>query len=442
MIEHRSLMNHSTWHSQYYEVTEADHSTQYAGFGFDASVLEIFPYLTKGAALHIINEAVKLDIIALKDYYVRHNITITFLPTQICQQFMEEKTETPSLRAIVAGGEKLDRFVKRGCRLYNNYGPTENTVVTTVYPVEKAHENIPIGKPVYNNRVFILDKNSSRLQPTGVPGELCISGDSLARGYLNQPELTAEKFKNDQCPMTNGRLYRTGDLARRLPDGNIEFLGRIDHQVKIRGFRIELAEIESHLRSLEGIKDAVVVERQDNTGHKYLCGYISTTAADADEIKKYLSEHLPSYMIPDHLVRVDEIPLTSSGKVNRNELPKPGFTAGKTYIAPRNELDEKLVRVWSEVLGIEGEMIGIDSNFFESGGNSIKLMTISTRLNQVLPTGIPVVKLFTYPTIRTLSNYLAGEQKEGILGEDRSEVITSRRDRIKQKRNLNRPGDV
>jgi tyrocidine synthetase-3 len=461
MIEHRSLVNQCTWHGGYYEVTEADHCTQYAGFGFDASVFEIFPYLTGGAALHIIHDAIKLDMLALKKYYVKHDITITFLPTQFCRQFMEEKTETPSLRAIITGGEKLGCFVKRSFRLYNNYGPTENTVVTTVYPVEKDHENIPIGRPVYNNRVFILDKDGFQLQPIGVPGELCISGHSLSRGYLNNPELTAEKFDHDlndfqdyqdekenyqkflrgsrgqffqKEPPGRRRLYRTGDLARWLPDGNIEFLGRIDQQVKIRGFRIELGEIENRLRRIKGIEEAVVIARMDTTGHKYLCGYVTGPLTDTQIVNQYLSKHLPSYMIPQHLVRLDKIPLTPGGKVNRKELPEPGFTAGETYSPPRNELDEKLVRVWSEVLGIEKEIIGIDSNFFELGGNSMKLMTINSRINQVLPADIPVVKLFTYPSIRVLSNYLAGEQKETVLGKDRSETLSSRRSKLKERK--------
>jgi acyl carrier protein len=195
-----------------------------------------------------------------------------------------------------------------------------------------------------------------------------------------------------------------------------------------------LGEIENRLRKIKGIEDAVVIARVDNTGHKYLCGYIIGSLTDTEIVKEYLSNHLPSYMIPDHLVRIDKIPLTSSGKVNRKELPKPGFTAGEAYTAPRNEIDEKLVRVWSEVLGIEKKIIGIDSNFFELGGNSIKLMTVNTRINQVLPTNIPVVKLFTYPTIRVLSNYLAGEQKKTVLGKDRSETLTSRRSKLKERK--------
>ncbi|WP_242862918.1 AMP-binding protein, partial [Clostridium botulinum] len=239
MVEHKSLINLCNYHNKKFNIKEEDKSTSYAEFSFDASVWEVFPYLIIGATIYIINENIKLDIIKLNKYYEKNNITISFLPTPICQQFME--VDNTSLRVILTGGDKLNNYKEKQISIINNYGPTEATVLTTSYHVKSKVNNIPIGKPMYNQRVYIL--NNKKVAPIGVSGELCISGDGLARGYLNNPELTSEKFVDN--PFEPGeRMYRTGDLAKWLPDGNIEFLGRIDNQVKIRGFRIELEEIE------------------------------------------------------------------------------------------------------------------------------------------------------------------------------------------------------
>ncbi|EPS56420.1 amino acid adenylation domain-containing protein, partial [Clostridium botulinum Af84] len=215
-------------------------------------------------------------------------------PTPICQQFME--VDNTSLRVILTGGDKLNNYKEKQISIINNYGPTEATVLTTSYNVKSKVNNIPIGKPMYNQRVYIL--NNKKVAPIGVSGELCISGDGLARGYLNNPELTSEKFVDN--PFEPGeRMYRTGDLARWLPDGNIEFLGRIDNQVKIRGFRIELEEIENRLLEYEGVKEAVVVAKEDKERSKYLCAYIvSNNKIDRNELKNYLLKDLPEYMIP------------------------------------------------------------------------------------------------------------------------------------------------
>ncbi|MBN3429370.1 non-ribosomal peptide synthetase, partial [Clostridium botulinum] len=257
MVEHKSLINLCNYHNKKFNIKEEDKSTSYAEFSFDASVWEVFPYLIIGATIYIINENIKLDIIKLNKYYEKNNITISFLPTPICQQFME--VDNTSLRVILTGGDKLNNYKEKQISIINNYGPTEATVLTTSYNVKSKVNNIPIGKPMYNQRVYIL--NNKKVAPIGVSGELCISGDGLARGYLNNPELTSEKFVDN--PFEPGeRMYRTGDLARWLPDGNIEFLGRIDNQVKIRGFRIELEEIENRLLEYEGVKEAVVVAKE------------------------------------------------------------------------------------------------------------------------------------------------------------------------------------
>ncbi|MBK3497453.1 amino acid adenylation domain-containing protein, partial [Viridibacillus sp. YIM B01967] len=231
MIEHQSVVNLSMWHIEYYQVTASDQATKYAGFGFDASVWEMFPYLLSGASLHVIDGELRLDMVKLNAYFEEHGISISFLPTQIAEQFMA--LDNQSLRYLLTGGDKLRRFHPQRYQLINNYGPTENTVVSTSLYIDRVFDNIPIGKPIANTEVFILDSDNT-LCPVGVKGELCVAGAGLARGYLNRPELTAEKFTAHPC-QPEKRMYRTGDQARWLPDGNIEFFGRSDDQVKIRG---------------------------------------------------------------------------------------------------------------------------------------------------------------------------------------------------------------
>jgi amino acid adenylation domain-containing protein len=459
MIEHRSLVNLCSWHNRYYQVKASDRAAQYARIGFDASVWEIFPYLVKGASVTIINPGIKTDIEMLNRYYETHDITIGFLPTQLCERFMQ--LENHSLRKLLTGGDRLRTFIKRDYELYNNYGPTENTVVNTSFPVNRDHTNIPIGRPVDNNRIYILDKNHLLLQPIGIPGELCIGGDGLARGYLNNPELTEKKFvravishsslviknfkravnghlsfvisspsklsPNDQCPMTNDRsykLYRTGDLVRWLPDANIEFLGRIDRQVKIRGFRIELGEIESRLLKYTAIKDAVVIARTGNDGDKYLCAYFVAGTIDITRLREFLSASLPDYMIPSYFLQMQHLPLTSSGKVNRKTLPEPVIKTGKNVVSPRDEIEKKLLDIWSEVLGRDAlpasqmhasqlhEAIGIDHHFFELGGHSLKAAIVISMIHKVFNVRLTLAQLFTRPTIRALAQSI----REAVTG--------------------------
>lgn len=398
-IEHRSLVNLAKWHNEFFAVTSQDRSTKFAGFGFDASVWEIFPYLIIGATLHVIGDDLKLNIEKLNDYYEQNQISISFLPTQFCEQFMG--LDNRSLRVLLTGGDKLKHYEPKNYRLVNNYGPTENTVVTTSFFIDKEnYDNIPIGKPIANVRTYILDKNN-QLQPIGVPGELCITGVGLAAGYLNQPELTSQKFVAN--PFEPGaRMYRTGDLVRWLPDGNIEFLGRIDHQVKIRGFRIELGEIENELIQHENIKEVVVIDRQDIGTDKYLCAYIVTDGElSVPELREYLAKKLPAYMIPSFFTFLDKLPLTPNGKIDRNMLPQPdrNADADEDYTAPRNEIEKILAGVWEEVLGIQ--KIGIHNNFFELGGNSLKAIQVVTKL--VTDYEISVTDIFKYPEISILA---------------------------------------
>ncbi|MFC2146434.1 amino acid adenylation domain-containing protein, partial [Acidobacteriota bacterium] len=401
MVEHRSLVNLCFWHNDNYSVTVDDRATKYAGFGFDASIWEVFPYLIIGAGVYIVPEEIKLDVKALNRYFEDNGITTSFLPTQMCEQFFTINNKT--LRLLLTGGDKLKSFVKRRYQLYNNYGPTENTVVATSFPVKEFNRNIPIGIPVANNQVYILDRNRNLL-PIGVPGELCVGGESVARGYMNNPRLTWQKFIENPYPppiplLQSPRLYCTGDLARWLDDGNIEFLGRIDYQVKVRGYRIELGEIENQLMHLDDIDDVVVIAREDSSGQKYLCAYIvAEKTVDILSIKKKLSKNLPGYMIPAYFMQLEQIPLNPNGKIDRGRLPGSQISGAAEYAAPGNEIERILAEVWSEVLGLDIEKVSIDDNFFEIGGDSIKSILMSGRLRK-RQLSINVNDFFSNPTI-------------------------------------------
>jgi hypothetical protein len=260
-----------------------------------------------------------------------------------------------------------------------------------------------------NTQVWIVDKNS-RLQPIGVPGELRIGGICLARGYLNRPELTAEKFNMFYTSNRSHIFYKTGDLARWLPDGNIELFGRIDTQVKIRGFRVELGEIESRLSTYNGIRDVAVAVGERENGDKYLCAYfVSDKEMDASELREYLSSTLPAYMIPSYFMRLDRIPLTSNGKVDRRNLPAPEVRATNRYEAPSTDLEKITAEAWMEVLNLD--KVGVNDNFFELGGNSFNVIRLNSKLNHLLNKEIPVVSMFEHVTIRSFVEYVNREEK-------------------------------
>jgi amino acid adenylation domain-containing protein/thioester reductase-like protein/non-ribosomal peptide synthase protein (TIGR01720 family) len=414
MVEHRPLVNLCFWHNDIFSITVDDRATKYAGFGFDASIWEVFPYLVIGAGVYIVPEEIKLDVKALDRYFEENVITIGFLPTQMCEQFFAVNNKT--LRFLLTGGDKLKSFVKRQYQIYNNYGPTENTVVATSFPVKEFNRNIPIGIPVANNQVYILDRNRNLL-PIGVPGELCVGGDGIARGYMNNPRLTCQKFIENPYPpprplMQSPRLYRTGDLARWLDDGNIQFLGRIDYQVKVRGYRIELGEIENQLMHLDHIVDVVVIAREDTLGQKYLCAYlVADKTVDILSVKKKLAKNLPEYMIPAYFMQIEQIPLNPNGKIDRGRLPEPQLAPAAEYAAPGNEIERVLAEVWSEVLGLDIEKVSIDDNFFEIGGDSIKSILMTGRL-QKRHFSINVNDFFSNPTIRQAAAHVQKIQRE------------------------------
>lgn len=427
LIEHKSLVNLVCWHLKQYSVTCADNSTKYAGFGFDASVWEIFPYLLSGGTLHIISDDLKLDMNRLGGYFEKNDITISFLPTQVCEQFFQVENKT--LTRVLTGGDKLKKFKKTRYCLYNNYGPTENTVVSTVFQVCEFKNNIPIGKPVQNTRVVITNLKNDKLQPVGVPGEMCISGAGLARGYLNREELTSEKFiKNNFYP--GEYMYKTGDMARWLPDGNIEFLGRLDSQVKIRGFRIELGEIETCLLKNGLIKEAIVVDREDSAGGKYLCAYVTAeTEIDVNILKEKLAVYLPDYMVPSFIIRIPRIPLNANGKTDKKALPEPSpnMLAINNFVPPETKTEIEVARVWADVLGFV--KIGVTDNFFEIGGNSLKAIQVVSKLSENY--AMTINDFFKHQTIKDQSGIISGNNnclKSRI--ETAKQLFASREDEI------------
>jgi amino acid adenylation domain-containing protein len=351
----------------------------------------------------------------------------------------------------LTGGDKLKNYKQKDYQLYNNYGPTENTVVSTSFCVTEASGNIPIGKPIFNTRIYIVNRYG-HLQPIGIPGELYIEGESLALGYLNNPELTTEKFIEPHTSMhpcnhatmhpntpsphsphlphsPYSPIYLTGDLARWLPDGNIEFLGRIDHQVKIRGFRIEPGEIENCLLKVGGVKDVVVLVQEEDSGDKYICAYfVSDGEYAAPVLQEYLSRELPDYMIPSYFVQIEKIPLTINGKIDRRALPGPELKVNESFTAPGNEIEKKLIVLWAEILARDEShvhqlqtSIGIDDNFFQLGGHSLKAMTLVSRMQKVFDVNVPLVEIFKMSRVKELAQYIKGKDKGAYISIESAE---------------------
>ncbi len=413
-VEHRGLDNLVSWHQGSYEVSHHDKAALLAGPAFDASVWEIWPYITCGAQICIPNKETILSSEHLITWLADKGVNITFLATPVAELVLQE--EMPGnlkLRYVLTGGDALHVYPDSSIpfKLINHYGPTENTVITTATEVPVAdvrQERMPtIGGPIANVKVYILDAHQ-QLVPVGVPGELYISGIAVARGYHNRPELSAEKFIQLDLDGSGARkLYRTGDLVRYLESGEIEFLGRIDTQVKIRGYRIELGEIETLIRLNEHVDDVVVIAREDELPEKYLCAYVVSAAHEKtgeQELRTYLKKHIPEYMIPSGFVFLDNIPLTSNGKVDRNALPRPEptFTDNELQMSSLQSATEEIVAAdWQKLLHLDG--IDCNRNFFDMGGHSLLATRAISQLNLLFDTELQIRDLFDNPTVRTLS---------------------------------------
>ncbi|HKV36205.1 MAG TPA: non-ribosomal peptide synthase/polyketide synthase [Pyrinomonadaceae bacterium] len=424
-IPHSGLANLVAWHQRAYGITSGDRATQLAGPAFDASVWELWPYLTSGASIYIPDEETRVSPFKLLQWLAENAITICFLPTPLAEAVIQE-TLPPSLslRAILTGGDVLHRRPPAALpfMLVNHYGPTENTVVTTRSLVTTDVDTAPpIGSPIANTQCFLLNKHL-RPVPVGVPGELFISGHGLARGYHDRPELTAEKFlPNPFSDNPGARLYRTGDLARYLPDGQIEFLGRLDYQVKVRGFRIELGEIESVLRTHPDIGEAVVVSWEDAPGNTRLAAYVvpSPKELTSGQLQSFLREKLPEYMVPAAFLSLSELPLTANGKIDRSALPSPAEFASQLPGASahtRTPIEELVAGIWCQVLGVAH--VGSHDNFFELGGHSLLATQVISRIRETLNVDVSLRSLFVAPTVAAL----AEEVEKGLRLEDRSQL--------------------
>ncbi|QIG97895.1 non-ribosomal peptide synthetase [Bradyrhizobium sp. 6(2017)] len=406
MVEHSAVNNLCAWHIRSFALSNADRTTKYARFSFDASVWEILPSLQAGAALHIVPQEIRLDLARLARYFDDAGITVSFLPTQICELFVQ--FDNRSLRLLLTGGDRLRRGGSGRYQLVNNYGPTESTVVATSGPVVAADGPISIGKPIANIRVYLVDK-ADRPVPIGVPGELCIAGAGLARGYLGDAVRTAEKFVAN--PFEPGeRLYRTGDVARWRPDGSIDYLGRTDGQVKIRGCRIEPREVETAILAHEAVRDAVVVAREDRKGDKQLSAYIAwRDAARLTDLRASLGQRLPNYMLPAFFVTLDEIPLNARGKVDLAALQPADGEAPTTGEAPRTSAESRLAAIWQQVL--DRQHVGIHDNFFAIGGDSLRATIMIAKANKAFGTAVALGAVFDRPTIARLAeDFAAGSE--------------------------------
>jgi amino acid adenylation domain-containing protein len=479
LVEHGQVVNTLTYRKEAYQMTVEAAALQLFSYVFDGFLTSFFTPIISGARVVLLAVGQTADVAAVGEVIMKNRVTHFISVPALYRAILEGLSgkDLAALQVITLAGDivsprlvELTKQKNKNIELAHEYGVTEAAVMSTLYRHQQRDNRITIGHPIGNTSIYIID-NNHHIQPIGIPGELCIGGAGVARGYLNNPELTAEKFKrsvishsslvivdlkrtvidhlsfvissysktsdrfsklitNDQCPMTNDRsfkLYRTGDSARWFPDGNIQFLGRIDHQVKIRGVRVELEEIEAQLLSHKKIKEAVVTVREDSTGNQYLCAYWvpspyrdaaspenedTAPLLSAADIREYLSGVLPAFLIPSYFVRLAEVPLSANGKADRKGLPEPEITAADQYVAPGDKIQKQLVKIWAEVLGTGESKIGIDDNFFELGGHSLLVTLLAQKIAQCFSVNIPFTEIFRKPIIRQLSLYIKEAEKE------------------------------
>jgi amino acid adenylation domain-containing protein len=443
LIQHQGLVNYCVAIIKQYGLQSSDRILQFSSLSFDIAVEELFPSWGSGASVILRSEAMLSSSLDLLQIIQQQHLTVLSLPTAYWHQWVNalvlaNQPLPETLRILIVGGEKVSPKTllawgqivgAERIRWFNTYGPTEATVVATVYEPEallapqEVTSDLPIGRPIANTEIYLLN---AQLQPVpiGVPGELYIGGDGLARGYLNHPDLSAQKFIPHPLSNKPGvRLYKTGDVARYLPDGNIQFLGRLDDQVKIRGFRIELGEIEAVLGQHPSVDETVVMVREDVPGNKRLVAYVVINASPVPSMQEllhhFLKQQLPEYMVPSALVLLETLPLTPNGKIDRRALPAPDMTRPEwsgTLVSPRTAVEEKLAEIWADVLGLQ--QVGIHDNFFELGGDSILSIQIIARANQA---GLKLTpkQLFQHQTIAELAEVAgtgqANQAEQGLV---------------------------
>jgi amino acid adenylation domain-containing protein len=421
-ITHGGLSNLIAWHNRAFDIAPNDRASQIARLSFDAAVWEIWPYLAAGATLCVPGTNVRQDPRELQQWFVSERITVAFAPTILAQQLTQlEWPRRTALRLLLTGGDALRVYPRSGLpfRLINNYGPTECTVVATsgaVRPDETSCAPPPIGRPIYGVEIHIVGEDLKPLKP-GQAGELCIGGQSLARGYRNRPELTAQKFIADPFRAAPGaRLYRTGDLARAREDGQIEFIGRIDDQVKIRGYRVEPNEVAVAILNYSAVAECVVAARDMPDGEQQLIAYIvpaGTVPLSQPALREFIAKKLPDYMIPSLFVTLQELPLTANGKIDYAALPAPermnapGINAP---VLPRTALEQRIAAIVCKLLKLES--VGVEDNFFVLGGHSLFGAQLIARLSKHFKVDVPLRALFEAPTIASLAAQVTRLQSE------------------------------
>ena len=411
VIEHAHLSHLVDWYTKTFELAPGDRTSMVVSPGFDAAMFEIWTTLAAGATLYVPEDDVRSMAELLRDWLGKNSITVAFAPTPLAEQLLDlDWPVGTALRHLLTGGDRLTKRPRAGVPfvLTNMYGPTECTVVSTAGRVAAAVTGQPsIGGPLDRVTAYVLDADLQPV-PIGVAGELLVGGAGVGRGYLDRAALTAEKFIPDPFSSERGaRLYRTGDLVRWLTSGEIEFLGRIDQQVKIRGFRIELGEIEAALIQAPQVREAVVIAREDVPGDKRLAAYVvgdGVATIHTDALKKYLRKTLPDFMVPSAFVVLDALPLTPNGKVDRTALPAPEAASVSEFLAPRDETEETLARIWRELLHLD--RVGVHDNFFELGGHSLLATQVISRIRKELGVEVGLKLLFEAPTVEGLAQRL------------------------------------
>ncbi len=404
-ITHAALANLVAWHRETFSVTAGDRASHLAGLAFDASGWELWPYLASGASVHLVDDTTRNSPELLRDWLLTEAITISFVPTPLAERVLaQEWPKAASLRFLLTGGDTLHHYPPAGLpfQVVNNYGPTECTVVATsavISPVTGIAPLPPIGRAIANTEIHLLDENLRPVAP-GTPGEIWISGASLARGYRNHPKLTAEKFVTGPA----GRMYRTGDLGVLLPDGQIDYLGRLDDQIKIRGYRIEPNEIVSRLNQHPAVRESLVVAREDGAGEKRLVAYLvarpKSDATDAMLIE-FLRTAVPDYMLPSAFVRLEAFPLTPNGKIDRAALPAPEFGGRGDVERPQTEIEQSIGGILADLLNVSA--VGRNENFFLLGGHSLLGAQLIARLRKKFGAEISLRALFEAPTVAALA---------------------------------------
>ncbi|MGA1870054.1 MAG: non-ribosomal peptide synthetase [bacterium] len=420
MIEHRAVHNFCVGIAHLIDFNLSKRILGLTTISFDIFVLETFIPLITGTRIYLANEEQQMDSQLLSEFIIGHEINMVQITPSRLQMLLAHPKSREALsfvKEIMVGGEAFPSQLLHTLqeypflRIFNMYGPTETTVWSSVKELTHSQE-VTIGKPLANTQMLILDENHSPL-PVNEIGELCISGDGLARGYMDDESKTAKKFIAH--PLIQGqRIYKTGDLAQKLENGEIKIVGRNDTQVKVRGYRIELKEIEEGLMSHAAIYNAAVLAFDDKFGYKYLVGYYtSDQEIPVSSIKSYLADFLPAYMIPSIIVYLKSFPLTPNGKLNRKALPKPETTSYDDLVVPESDIQKKILSLWMSILPTKH--IGVHDNFFDIGGNSYLLVLMSTRLNELFPNKVEVADIFAHPTISKLANFIEKNNNEVYL---------------------------